>query len=305
MLRRFRLALAALLAGLVLAAAPAAAAAPPELAIEAPPALESYAVRLRRIPPEQWQGAMELLGLAEGGGAIRVFLAPEGSPLAEQAPAWSSGYAAGNAGVVVLMPQRLPAYPDRSLEVLLAHEVAHVLIARAARGGSLPRWFDEGLATLAARGWGLEDRTRLALSLALQDPVPLAELDAGFAGSPATVRRTYALSASLVRELVQRRGPGAPARILSLVARGEAFDGAFRQAVGEEPERFAAAFFRRQTFWNRWLPLLTSSTVLWIAITVLALVAFHRRRQRDAELRRLWDEEEAWRTGEAGGDWVH
>ncbi len=52
------------------------------------------------------------------------------------------------------------------------------------------------------------------------------------------------------------------------------------------------SFWRRQTLWYRWVPVLTSSVTLWIGITFLALLAIHRRRAKDAALRELWREEE-------------
>ena len=44
--------------------------------------------------------------------------------------------------------------------------------------------------------------------------------------------------------------------------------------------------------WYRWIPLLTSSFTLWAGIVLLALVAFRRRRQRDAEISARWDLED-------------
>ena len=44
-----------------------------------------------------------------------------------------------------------PATPTGGSRSLVQHEVAHVLVARAARGHGVPRWFDEGLAMAAGR----------------------------------------------------------------------------------------------------------------------------------------------------------
>jgi hypothetical protein len=51
------------------------------------------------------------------------------------------------------------------LEAVLCHEVAHILIARAADGRAVPRWFNEGLAVVAERAWHFEDRWQLASAL--------------------------------------------------------------------------------------------------------------------------------------------
>lgn len=265
-------------------------AVPPHLVIEAPRELAAAAAELEHLPPARLASAMRLVGLHEPGPPIRVLLAAEGSPAARAAPSWVAGYAFGADGPVVLFPARTPAYPDGSLEELLGHEVAHVLIARAAPGAELPRWFHEGVATVAGGSWGFADRSRLVLLD--PDEGGLAALDSRFDGGPAEIERAYALSAAFVRSLLQRHGREAAARVLAEAAHGAPFAAAFAQATGESLAEAEAAFWRRHGLFYRWLPLLTSSVTLWLAITLLALWAGGRRRARTAALRREWEEEE-------------
>jgi hypothetical protein len=272
-----------------------AAAPAPRLVIEAPPALAGVAARLREVDPARLASAVRLVGLPGSAVAeppIRIVLAPEGSAEASVVPPWVSGYAYGEQGVIVLLPGRVPSYPDSSLSDLLAHEVTHVLIARAAGGRPLPRWFHEGLAMIAGLSWGLEDRSRLTLALLVDRPVSLADLDGRFAGGQGEVNRAYAIAGSFVHDLFDRHGPQVAARILHGVASGLSFDAAFAEATGTPIADAEASFWDRQTFWYRWVPILTSSVTLWMLVTLLALWAIRRRRSRDAARRQLWDEEE-------------
>jgi 4-amino-4-deoxy-L-arabinose transferase-like glycosyltransferase len=98
---------------------------------------------------------------------------------------------------------------------------------------------------------------------------------------------------------VQRHGPAAVGGILSGVAAGLPFEEAFRRATGESLGQAEESFWERQTFWYRWVPLLTSSVTLWLLVTLLALWAMGKRRARDAAQRRLWDEEEERRLAES------
>ncbi len=264
----------------------------PRIVVEAPPALAGVAVRLSEVDPARLASAMRLVGLSESGPPIRVILAPEGSAEASVVPPWVSGYAYGEQGVIVLLPGRVPSYPDSSLSDLLAHEVTHVLIARAAGGRPMPRWFHEGLAMIAGLSWGLEDRSRLTLALLVDRPVSLAELDGRFAGGQGEVNRAYAIAGSFVHDLFDRHGPQVAARILRGVASGLSFDAAFEAATGTPIAAAEASFWDRQTFWYRWVPILTSSVTLWMLVTLLALWAIRRRRRRDAARRQLWDDEE-------------
>jgi len=284
------LAAALLLAALL--ARPAAAVQPPRLVFEAPPRFAPTAAHLRLAAAPQLAGVMRLAGLADPGPPIRVVLAPEGSPEAGLVPRWVVGYAMGERGLIVLLPERVPSYPDVSLDDVLLHETAHVLVARAAGGRPLPRWFQEGMAMIAGRSWGLDDRTRLTLALLVDRPVSLAALDGRFAGGQAEVNRAYAVAGSFVRDLLDRYGPGAAPAILAGVARGLSFEDAFFAATGTPLASAEDSFWSRQTFWYRWVPVLTSSVTLWLLITLLALWAMRHRRQRDAAQRRIWEEED-------------
>ena len=283
---------AALVVAALLGAAAAFAAQPPRLVFSAPPRFAATAARLQKTVSPQLGSVMELSGLREPGRPIRVVLAPEGSPEAGLVPRWVVGYAVGEQGLIVLLPQRVPSYPDSSLDDVLLHETAHVLVARAAGGRPLPRWFQEGMAMIAGRSWGLDDRTRLTLALLVDRPVSLAALDGRFLRGQAEVNRAYAIAGSFVRDLFERYGPEAAPRILEGVARGLSFEDAFFAATGTTLASAEDSFWSRQTFWYRWVPVLTSSATLWLLITLLALWAIRRRRRRDAAQRRLWDEEE-------------
>lgn len=287
--------LASLLLAATLGASPAAAtpAYLPTLTIEAPDRLAGLARDLAALPPERFASAMSLIGLEAAGKPITVVLAPEGSPEAEAAEDWVAGYAYGALGRVVLLVDRTPRYPDGSLGELLDHEVAHVLIARAAGNRNVPRWFNEGLSMVAGHSWGLGDLSRLTLAMVTRSDLPLSELDSLFAGHRGEVSRAYALSGALVRDLLRRFGPKAAARILAGVRLGLSFEEAVRRATGSSLQSLESSFWRRHSFTYRWVPLLTSSFALWTGIVLLALLAFKKRRQRDAEIRARWELEEA------------
>jgi len=264
----------------------------PQIRVEAPSSLAPIAARLSSLPPDALEGAMRLTGLQDPGPPIQVFLGAEGSDLAQSAPPWVSGYAYGEQGVIVLLPGRVPNYPDGSIDDLLRHEVAHVLVTRAAGGRPLPRWFQEGLAMISGSDWGNEDRQWLGVALAARSEVRLEDLDELFAGGRGDTNRAYAVAGSFVQDLFSRFGDQVAARLLAGVARGLSFDAAFQEATGTTLADAETSFWRRQTFWHRWVPALTSSFALWMIVTLLALLAMVRRRSRDAALREIWEEED-------------
>lgn len=263
------------------------------LRIEAPATLAGEAARIAAVPEERLLGVARLVGLDGFGPPIVVVLAPEESAEAAGKPEWVAGYAYGALGRVVLLPERSPSYPVSSLEELLRHEVAHVLLARATAGRPVPRWFNEGVATLAGSSvWDLEDRSRLTLAVLFEKPTSLERLDRRFAGGRGEVRQAYALSGALVRDLFRRFGRSVAGDVLGRVAVGVPFPEAFRRTTGISPQTFLEQFWERHSLWYRWLPLATSSTTLWLGIVVLALWAARRRRRRRALLEEAWELEE-------------
>ena len=268
-----------------------AVSAPPRLVVEAPPALAAYAREVERIEPEVFLPAMELTGLWEPG-PVRVLVAPEGSPLARRAPSWAVAFADPAAGTVVLIPTRTPTWPDDGLPDVVRHEVAHVVTFRAAGGRPVPRWFDEGLAMAAGRERAIEDDVREALAILTGPRLRFAQVDGLFHGGRSDASRAYALSSAFFGDLLARHGPAFPARVLRRIAGGETFEEAFRGATGVAFRDESGDFWRSRRSLERWLPLLTSTAAVWLAIVFLSAWAVGVVRGRRAARLAAWEAEE-------------
>ncbi|MDY7095631.1 MAG: hypothetical protein SX243_21870 [Acidobacteriota bacterium] len=294
-LLRASLAVLCLLVSFLLVAAPAwgARPEPPTLVFDAPPELEPRVLQLQKMNPELFIPALRRTGLDDAGAPVRVVLAPESSPLAQRVPGWVAGYAYGRLGTVILLAERVPSYPNGSFEELLRHEVAHVLIDRAAGYQPVPRWFHEGLAMALAGEWGLKDRSQLGLAVWGRQEPSLQQVDRAFQGSAQQVKGAYAVSAAFLRYLSQEYGPYLPGLILQRVAAGDDFDQAFFDLTGISLNEAQSEFWAQEVFWIRWLPVLASSTTVWALITVLALWASKRRRDKNRELEAEWEAEES------------
>jgi hypothetical protein len=281
--------------------AAATAAEPPRLIVEAPAELARLRSEVERLGATSLDRPLRLTGLDDAGPPIFIALEPEGSPAARAAPPWIAGWADGARGLVVLLPARVGRYPDGDLGPLLRHEVTHVLVARAARGRPVPRWFSEGVAMAAGRDWALGDRARVTLAVLSDDSLPIARLDRAFAGGETEVHSAYALAGDLVRELVARHGESVTGAILARVGAGEDFRAAFRATTGARLSEFERDYWSRRTLWDRWVPILSSSVLLWAGAALLVLAAYRRKRRRAAELRERWalEEREAAATDEA------
>jgi hypothetical protein len=285
--------LAAVLVALTLTAGSVRAQPAPTLAIEAPPELAAERARLDAYDLRPLSAIVRLTGLEAPGPPMRVVLADTRGELARQVPSFVAGFAVGEDGLIVLFPARSPGYPHDTLEDVLRHEVAHVLISRAAGGHAVPRWFHEGVAVAVERPWDLEDRTRLASTLVFGPRLDLAVIDALFGGGEAAQARAYSLSAAMVRHLMAVFGEDAPARVLREVSRGRPFASALAAITARPLPQLEDEFWNAQRTWTTWVPLLASSTVLWLTVIGLAVAARHRRSRRSVELRQRWAADEA------------
>jgi len=297
---RLLLTILALLIGCSRSAVVAQETATPDLVVEFPNDFPAHAARIRELDPQRLAHAMRVLGLRRPGPPIRLTLAGEDSTVAQNTPAWIAGFAYSNLGVAVLFPERSPAYPDSNFEDLVLHEVSHILTARAAGGRAVPRWLDEGLALFIGRPWQLEDRSRLTWAMLWEKEMPLAELEGRFNSDRGAATRAYAISGAFVHDLVRKRGPDSAAAILSGVSLGLPFPEAFRRAIGVSLEQAESYFWEYHSLWYRWVPILSSSMALWVVITLLALVAFRRRRALDEAQIEQWEEQDRRLEDEVG-----
>jgi len=263
----------------------------PQLHIESPSDLAPIRQRLQSIDTERWADITRLVGLSDAGEPIRVVLQAEDSNVARNAPRWIAGFAVEALGTVVIFPSRSPIYPDNTLEDVLRHEVAHVLIGRAAAGQPVPRWFDEGLAMEAERERRFRDQTQLLYQLVTGPRTNLDDLNRLFRGGESDQVRAYAIAGALVHEVRQRFGAGISGRILARIRDGASFDEAFRSETGLEPIAFENEFWKSQRIWTTWLSIFTSAGILWPAIALLALVAIYVRHRRNLEIEKRWEEE--------------
>jgi hypothetical protein len=264
--------------------------APPELRIEAPPELSAEKSRLESFESKRLADVVRLIGLRNPGPPIHIELASDSSDWARSVPKWTAGFARQDE--VVIFPSRSPTYPDSTLDDVLRHEVAHALIWRASSGRPIPRWFNEGLAMAAERGWKFRDQTQLFIQLVSGARPSLHELDRLFEGGQADQSRAYLLSGALIQDLLTKHGDAVGGRILEQVKMGASFETAFRDVAGQSTSATEAEFWKRQRVWTTWIPVVFSQETLWMVITLLALVAIQRRRKRNAEIRKRWEEEE-------------
>jgi hypothetical protein len=121
---------------------------------------------------------------------------------------------------------------------------------------------------------------------------PLEEVNRLFGEDPPSIQKAYLLAEALVRYLIASFGPDIPRRILGERADGVPFEDAVQTVTGRSLRELEREFWVQQLGWRRWIPVATSSAILWIVIVLLALAVLRKQRQRAAAVKRQWEKEE-------------
>jgi hypothetical protein len=210
--------------------------------------------------------------------------------LGHPVPAWACGVAKGTQGLVVLDVESLARSPLGSTRGVLIHELVHLVLherfVNASHG--LPAWLEEGVAQVLAGTIHLGEDDVLDGALLSGTLLSIQQLEEGFPSDPMGARLAYAESESFVQYLETRMGGGRLGSLLDAFQEGDVFV-ALDRATGE-------SYGDLEKGWIEWLherrsPILSFlRRMSWFGFgAVLVVLAFLRRRRRDAALRRGWE----------------
>ncbi|HEY0095483.1 MAG TPA: hypothetical protein VGB96_14225 [Archangium sp.] len=220
-----------------------------------------------------WPGVTEIR-VGVGREEFEALALPGGAP-----PGWAVALAYPSHRIVLLNALTM-AGPEGM--VTLRHELAHVALGQLARGW--PRWFQEGLAqNLTGENWSMTHYTALFRAVTQEKVFRFEHLHDAWPDLPADVEIAYAQSAAFVAWLSAKYGPEGMGRLVDEVATGQPFEQAFGKA-------FSSSLWVEELAWREglaarygWLPLTTSSSLLWLGMTGLVVAAYVRRRKQKEE----------------------
>ena len=218
-------------------------------------------------------------------GRVLILIAPDRRRFTELIGPYAPEY---GAAIAVPAEQRIVMQGSRAgsdagdPRQVLRHELAHLALHEA-MGGLLPRWFDEGYASLAAGEWSREEVIATNVALAWKGVPSLDALDSAFYGGPGRASGAYALAHRAVVELAALD----PQRGLTLFFRywreERRFDPSIRRAFaitqGQFEERWRKNTRRRYGALAIFADLTIGAVILLIVLVPLHL----SRRKRDRE----------------------
>ena len=195
-------------------------------------------------------------------------------------PEWGAGVAFPAARVIVL-----PLYATRLTEpgrlgTTLRHELLHLAVHHEL-GEDVPRWFDEGYAQWASGGWDASAGWQLRLAFLTGRAPPLDSLSLDWPAGEQEARLAYLLSATAVRHLAERSGPGGFEVLIEAWRREGSLDRAIRSAYGMTMGQFEEEWARGVRRRYGWLLVGAQAGVFWVFAGGVLVVLFALRRRRD------------------------
>ena len=214
-------------------------------------------------------------------GHFDVILAPDAASFASVQPSAPPSWAAGTAWAErseIYLRTRLPRAGPNRIDQVFAHEVVHVVLGRAWLHGRPPRWLEEGLAKYLAGELKPGDHALLSRSALSGGLLPLESFTRHWPLRASQARLAYVQSVDFVAFL-SRHGDQTLPTVVQELAGGAALDEALRSATGEDLDALEERWRGRITLWHALVPLLGSSSTVWVFAALLFLLAAARRRR--------------------------
>jgi hypothetical protein len=193
-------------------------------------------------------------------------------------PAWADAVAFWPENVLVISLTTTHHRPV-TLDTVLHHELTHLVLRWAVGDARIPRWFNEGLAIIESDELAFERLRLLWPGVASGEITPLRRLERSFPDREFAANRAYAESADIVRFLTRYRGEWRFRELLQRARRGEPFYDALEATWGETvPELERAWHLDLQRRFSIF-PTVTAGMTLWIAVGLMAVLAYVKRRR--------------------------
>jgi hypothetical protein len=226
---------------------------------------------------------------------IHVIIAPDKNVFLQLTGGWaehSSAVALPSAPVptIIINAEALRSASPVEFSRTLIHELSHLYVGLRFKMPA-PRWFDEGVAFIAADQWSFEDQVAIALAAFLNRTIPLRELTHHFPYGSPRQRLAYQESASVVRLLMNENGGSLKYFLRPYIGpQGKELLSALWNPLYTDPLELRWKSSLRS--WRNLGFLVYNSGAFWIAVAVLTILAWFLKRRRNLLRRQEWEEEE-------------
>ena len=213
---------------------------------------------------------------------------PEGDRL----PQWAVGVAYSDLNLMVIRSPRLVAGTQENPLETFTHELSHLILASQFGKHPIPRWLNEGLAMYEAYEWHPSQELLMARAVLSGRLISLDPLTQAFGGEGFEIQQAYLQSYSLVNHLISTYGREDFHSFVLRLARGQSFEQALQETFLLSPQTFEAKWKQYLRLRFNWIPVLTSTAVLWFLISSPLFGIYLIRKRKNRRILQKWSREE-------------
>ncbi len=203
-------------------------------------------------------------------------------------PEWSGGVAKSQKGITYIRIYRNAS----QILPIIRHELMHLILGKNFWPNIIPRWFEEGLATLCSN----QDISEFSLSLSMANVskslIPLAEIDDVLNFKKAKANLAYAQSYVGVKLIIDSIGWEAIRKILANGRQSKQWDEAFYSVLEMDEEAYELYLLEYIETHYRWNFLYQSDYVIWVLIPISVVFIYLIIRLRNFRIYKKWSAEE-------------
>ena len=187
--------------------------------------------------------------------------------------------------------------PDRynlgkSLAELLAHEYAHLVLAKRTGFYEAPRWFNEGLAMLISTEWSWSDNLAMSKTAVFGSFIGLRDIELVNRFSDGKARVAYAESYLAVKYFYDTYDRRAVNIFLDEIARDASIDDALMASVGSDYNGFEQEFHSYLSKHYNIVTLFTDTMWFWLGLAILLVIGSFMSYRRRRQYYEKWEREE-------------
>ena len=199
------------------------------------------------------------------------------------------------------------AYPKRSLIVLklagvmgvnkelfkvLTHELSHIILYHVVNFISLPRWFVEGFAIYQSEEWSITRFTTISVGILGGRILDIEDLTVRFPNAQykkEDINLAYAQSIDLVSFIFKKYKKEGIQQLITELKNGSDFLTALKSVTQMSISDFEELWFKDMKTRYSWLPAITGATTIWIAASLIFLMAYYRKRKSAKRRMKEWE----------------
>jgi hypothetical protein len=213
-------------------------------------------------------------------------------PGLQPVPLWAAAVAYPEENLIILRSPRAVKGGRLDYRSVFIHEYTHIVLGRALRPRTVPRFLAEGIAMYESSEWHLSRMAVLTKAALTDRIIPLSQLTRRFPENRAEAELAYAQSFMFVSFLINRFGQESFRQFIRDYSVSGDLDQSLRKMSGMHLLSLEDEWIDYVKLRVSWVPLITSASTLWFLAAVVFIYGYFRKRRLAAATLKIWEEQE-------------